>query len=292
MVPGGVHIGVGTVAARLAHEFGLALAVGLRAMTTRGTGSTGIARIDGHDRYACQCRLVSDEVVELSKAPTREPVACVSAARRDPGSDTTQVFQSDTASGALGTGDDPFRDAVVLMPLEASLPATNSLQLLLGSSGIPPLQPLALQVVLAASRLGGLAAVPGPIAVHGNVADAQIHAQKVGCRNRSPNRSIDRDQQEPLAVLAQHEIHLSLGMNKLPGLVLADQDRDGQTSCQRPQVHLVDTDEPQDSRVIDDRGMFAELGQLVLVPLVDFADPVDHQDRGLRRESEAICSSR
>ena len=78
-------------------------------------------------------------------------------------------------------------------------------------------------------------------------------------------------------------------MGELLGLILANQDRDDQATGQRPQVHPVDADEPQDSRVVGNRGMLVELGLLVLVPLVGFADPMDDQDCGLRSELEPVA---
>src|SRR4051794_21299307 len=101
---------MGSVAACLADEFGLALTVGLAAMTTRGAGTAGVARIDDLDRHACQLRLVGQERIELGERPTREPIASVGAPSGNPFANTAEVFDGNPAPGALGLGDDRFAD--------------------------------------------------------------------------------------------------------------------------------------------------------------------------------------
>jgi hypothetical protein len=120
-VPGADDIGVLFKPARLAAEHGLTLAVGAFAMATLGTRLGGVRRVHKDHRDACQRGLVAEECPELSECPTAQPVACVSASSGSPLTNTTQVFQSDTASGALGGLYDLFAYPMILMLAKAGL---------------------------------------------------------------------------------------------------------------------------------------------------------------------------
>src|SRR4051812_31110174 len=105
---------MGAAAACLADKLGLALAIGLPAMTTLATGATGVARIDRRDRYTRQGRLVGQEAVQLPEAPTTQPIPRVCAPSRDPLANALEVFKRNPAVGASGTRDDLLADDVIL----------------------------------------------------------------------------------------------------------------------------------------------------------------------------------
>src|SRR5258707_435786 len=82
-----------------------------------------------------------------------------------------------------------------------------------------PAQALPLEVVLASNILDSLTAVFLAIAIGCEVSDPQVDADEVGHRDRSRFRHVHRDDQEPLAVLAEHEFALSLGKRQSLALV-------------------------------------------------------------------------
>ena len=91
---------------------------------------------------------------------------------------------------------------MVLVAAEARLFLGVPPQFLLGPLGPPALEPLPLEVVLAADVIDGLAGVFVAVAVGGDVGDPEIHAEEVGDGDLGPVRDVHRDEQEPLAVVA------------------------------------------------------------------------------------------
>ncbi len=147
----------------------------------------------------------------VSECPTAQPVACVSASSGSPLTNTTQVFQSDTASGALGGLYDLFAYPMILMLAKAGLFLAGPLDLFPRPLGPLALKSLPLQVVPAAHVVDRLAAVLGPITIGGDVGDAQVNTEEVGCGDRRGLRHIRGDDQEPLAIGTKYKVRLSLG---------------------------------------------------------------------------------
>ena len=96
-------------------EFRLALAVGLLAMSALGTCAAGVPRVDRDYGHASQLGLVLHEGTKLEEGPTREPVTLFSAPSRDAIADALEVFEANSAIGALGGLHDLFGDAVVFV---------------------------------------------------------------------------------------------------------------------------------------------------------------------------------
>jgi hypothetical protein len=69
--------------------------------------------------------LVGDERAELAEGPRREPCSLV-AGNRDPFADPLELFQGDTAPGALGDSDDRLGNLVVDMGGVPGLTASAS----------------------------------------------------------------------------------------------------------------------------------------------------------------------
>ncbi len=297
-VPGRDEVGMRLVVTHAALEFGLALAVGLLAVSALGARSAGVPGIYRDHRDASQPGLVLDEGAELEEGPSREPVASVSAPSRCPFAYAFEVFKANTAAGALGGLYDLLGNAVIFVLAEPGLLGSGSLH---GPADV--LGPLAL------SSLGasGLTQCRTPFAVvlacgvdlltrellaifgRGDVDDAEVHAHEAGRRDRRGLGQVDRNQQEPLAVVAEDEVGLTLGVGKPFGLVLPEYERDEQPTVERPEIHTIQADESHDSRVVSDCGVLAKLRPLVAIPFVHFANAMDDQDRCLGRKAESIA---
>lgn len=296
-VPSPDVIRVGDVPAHTAYEFALALAVGFLAVAAFGTGSAGVPGIDHDHGDTCQLGLVLDEATQLEECPTGELVPSVSASSRYPIANTCQVFQADSAIGALGGCHDLLGDAVVLVlaepgflplgPLHRTTDVLRPFALPTLRHRCPPKGRTSLAVVAAGGvdlPTGELLAVFGV----GKVRGAEIHAHEVGRRDRRNRGDIDSDQQKPLAIVTEHEVSLALGVGELLCLVLAQHKRDDSPTGKREQAHAVDTLEAHGPLVIDDCGMLAELDLPGLIPLVRIAHALDRVLCHLARQPEPL----
>src|SRR5262249_36068598 len=104
---------MGSMAARLAGELGLALSIGILAMTAHRTSPGRAPGINRHEGAPSQFRFVGKEAAELSERPARESIASVGATSRYPLADALQVFQGDPTTGAFDFLDDRFADDMV-----------------------------------------------------------------------------------------------------------------------------------------------------------------------------------
>jgi len=181
----------------LAQELGLALAVGLLAMSADATRLAGVARIDLHDGDSRILRLVRKEAEELVERPTRQPVPSVSTPSRYPFADTLEVLKSDSAAGVFGSLNDRFADHVVFVATEPGFLPGHPHEFLPGSLRPFPLEPFSLQVVLAADLFYGFAAMPlGIVAGGRKLNDAHVDAQEIVGLDRIGGFPSDLDVQE------------------------------------------------------------------------------------------------
>ena len=280
---------MGAAPTRLADELGLALSIGLFAMPTGRTSPGRVPGIHRHDGDSGQFRLVCHKGIELSERPTREPIPGVGATSRDPLADALEVFKGDPSIRAFGLLDDRLADAVVFVATEPGFLPGHPAQLLLRPLGVPPLEPLALEVVLPADAFDVGPGVLLAVAVGGDVRDTQIDPDEVGGRDRSPRRDVRRHQQEPLAVIPEDEVGLPLGPRELLRLVLAQHEGHEDATAERQQAHAVDALEGHHPLIEGHRGGRAEDGPDTLVALVSLADLGDAADRHLRRQAEPLA---
>ena len=125
--------------------------------------------------------------------------------------------------------------------------------------------------VLEAFGLNLLRGVLLAVAIHGDVDHAQVHAQKVCGRGLGSVRDVDRDQQEPLAVLAKYQVALTLRPAEPLSLILPHDVGNDHAAFEGRDAHAIGALEAdvlahaeRDGRVL------AELRSLVLVWLVRF----------------------
>src|SRR5271157_5594524 len=276
--PGGVHISMGLMTTHAALEFRLALAVALVAVAALGARPGAVAGVDSLERDPSQRRLVLHERPQLSERPAAHPRS-LPLAKPSPVADALEILHPNTASGVFGLCNELLADLVVDVPLVPRLLPLGSHDRLVA---VPPLAPLGSPGCLAQRSSPGsvldplgldlLRGVLGPVAVHGDVDHAQVHADEVRRGRLGPVRDIDRDQQEPLAVLAEHQVALTLGVGKPFGLILPHDEWYEDSSIQGQQAHFIRTLERHHPLVQWHRGMVAKPRPLVLVALVGFAD--------------------
>ena len=137
-----------------------------------------VARIDQHHWHPDTRRLVLHEGAPLSKCPVGV-ARSLPPSNRDALADTLELFQSDSAAGVFGGAHQRLADAVVRVKLEARLLSSQGLEFAFGRAC-----PAALQIAPAVGETAPLlfdarAAIDGGIRVGGDVADAQVDAEKV-----------------------------------------------------------------------------------------------------------------
>jgi len=144
--------------------------------------------------------------------------------------------------------------------------------------------------VLEAFGLNLLRGVLLAVAIHGDVDHAQVHAQEVCGRGLGSVRDVDRDQQEPLAVLAKYQVALTLRPAEPISLILPHDVGNDHAAFEGRDAHAIGALEAdvlahaeRDGRVL------AELRSLVLVWLVRFNHLGYAPYRCVGRESEPFA---
>lgn len=146
-------------------------------ITTLGTGLAGIGGVDHDDRHSRQGRLVGYKGPQLEEAPV--VMSCpLPAPNCDSIPDTAQVFQGDTEGVPLRLVHDGLGDAMVGVPLIATLSPPYRLELTLGRTAPFPLQvapPVSIDAPVPLHRLAG---VDGALRVHRQVDNAQVNSEE------------------------------------------------------------------------------------------------------------------
>lgn len=271
----------------IAQELGLTRTVGFLAMPADGTRPAGVARVDRHDGHTRKLGLVLHERSKLEERPSRVPVA-LPLPNRCPVTNARKVFEGDTASGAFGLGDDGLADAVVLLLSEPGFLASKLLELFLGPLGPLALASLSTGLVLTSNLLDGFSGMHVAIGINRDVHDTEIDTQEVRCWRLGSLGEIDRNEEEPLTVLAKHQITLPPGEPEPLSLVLAHHEGNDHATCEGKQADLVRSLEGHHPLVERYRGVFAVFGPLVLVSLVSFDNLSDATDCHLRGKTEPL----
>ncbi len=187
----------------LAQKHSLALAVGLLAMAALAASAGCVARVDLDHGDSRERRLVREEAEKLVERPARQPVASVPTPSRNPFADAFEVFDGNATPGALGGFDDRLADAMVLVLAEPGFLSGQPLQFLLGSLDTLALEPFPLRVVPLTDLLDRPSGVLVSVAVDGNLVYAHVDTDEIRHRNQRAVGNVDRDDQEPLAILLE-----------------------------------------------------------------------------------------
>ena len=256
--------------ARPTEKFGLRFSVGLFDVPARRAFSAGVSRVDEGHRNTRKPGLVRDERMELKERPVRQacPLALPS---RYPFANAFEIFEGNTATGALSVRHECLADLVVDVLLIASLFAADLQQLACGRP-----RALALKV---APAMGGLAAVlfdgssrvDVPIAIRGNVDDAKVDTKHVrgldqlGIVDLADGRQVEyaADKEKvgfPLASREQRTLALSAG------------ERHDLTPIDSPDRDAIVGFEAQDTVVVGESAQQTEGASGLAVELVGVSD--------------------
>ena len=269
-------------------------AIGFLTVSTFGTGSTGIPGIDYDHWNTIKSCLVLYKEPELVESPSRHP-GSLWLAKPCPVPDAIEVFQGYPATGVFSLRNEPFADHVVHVSSEALLFVTYDFESafdILGTLALRFglsccfLEGLTMDTELLSYTLDSISTVLLPIVRGGDIGNAQVHSYEVGDWCGCAIRHVYRHEQEPLAVLPEYQISLSLGIGKPLLLVLAHDNRDENPSFKSQERNSVYTLEAHDTLIIGHGCVGPELGTLVLVPLVGFHYLSNTSNRHLCRQPE------
>jgi hypothetical protein len=198
----------------------------LRALAAR------IARINCDNRHACTFGFVLQKRPQLSESPIVQCRA-LAAPGRYPVADVRQLFDSNSASGALRLLHKFFRDTVVGVLLKTTLSARYFFELAFCRACALSLKVSATMCVCAALFLHAFAAVAFPIAVECEVNYAQVNTQHIFAFARWGHVDVAHAGDIPFTA-HEHQIDLTLAVLEELALPFSADVFDALPSTQQP----------------------------------------------------------
>lgn len=186
-------------------------------MTTLRTSLRRIFRIDRHDQNARHRPFILNECPQLVETPSTHLRALI-LPEPCPLADTSQVFNTDSASGVCSLLNELFTDDVVYVPAKTGFLARQIPDLAADGFWAMAfrfslrrrlLQGLALLVAFLARSLNAGATESGSIRVGSDIFNPQIHADEIGSRRGRFVGQVHTHEQKPFAVLAANQIALT-----------------------------------------------------------------------------------
>ena len=268
-------------------ELALSTSVGLVNTTAYGTRSGGIAWVNQQHANTSQLGLVLDEGPQLVERPgvvgtTLRPFY------RCPFAYARQVLKGNPARGVKSFRNHPLADNVVYMPSKARLLAPSLLQQALGR-----LRTLSLQFGTEPGVSGADTVERGPtihvaVTVRGDIDDAQVHAKPAVRINGRSFGNVYHDTQVEHAV-TEDKVSLPAYSPEPLGLVLTHDDGNKQATRQGEDTYAVKSLPREDTLVVDNRAVLAELDALGLVSLVRLSHLAHNANGHLRRQAKAFA---
>ena len=295
-VPRRVHVCVVGVPTGHAAKLRLRWAVGFGYMPANRARLAGIGRVDVDDLNACQPGFVFDKCTKLRKSPSTH-LRPLRLAKPCPVADALEFLQGKPATGAFGLSNERFGYAMILVGAKSPFLPAQSLELapdVLRTHASPlfvrssPLETGAQCVLPTPDGFDRIATVALPVAVCSKVCNTQVHANEIGRWRLGAVWQINGHKQEPLAILAPHQIALSFCVGKPFLLILAHDHRHENATRERQKRHAVNALETHETLIVWDRSKRSKVWPFCFVPLVRFADLSDTTYRHLSRKPEAL----
>jgi hypothetical protein len=265
----------------------LAFTISLIDRSALRASSRGVARIDEPNRDTRSLCLVQDKALQLVKRPTVQTTA-PPFTNPYPDKDTTQILQSDPASGALCSTNYLLRNYVVRVANEALLFALSS-----------PHQPLcAFRALLL--QFAPKTNIASPVIVDGRSGESF----SVRCVGNSHEAKVNADPLKSLILLlvwnvngrkkkpffvSVNQVSLAALEGKKFSVVVAANERDLLTTGQCPNTGKALIHVPrQDAEIVRDRTILSELSANLVVNLVGISNLGVESNDHLSRERKLI----
>ena len=229
-----------------------------------------------------ELRLVFDKVPELVEPP-RMQTATLRPTNRYPSSDSLEVFKGDPSLGAFGLSHYLLGDHMVHIPFEPRLFSRETLEMTLRTLGPTALKVCFESGVSLSDLIHLFSRVVFPIAVIGEIHQAQVYAQ---CSNRiiggffggvDSSSKIENAISEKKICLSLESVHSSL-------LVVSYPDGDLDTSLEGEYGGVFESLPAEDPLIVNHCTVSPELAEYVLVSFVGFDDLADGSNGHLGAE--------
>jgi len=254
-------------------------------MMTLRAFPTGVARVHGDQWNASKPSLVFQECPELEKRPRMQNCSLLSASRY-PVTNALQVFDGNSATGALSSGNDLLGNAVIHVRCEAPFfpaefvkfsPRTASLFLLKFGSKFP---------VAESDSSDSAARIVATVRIARNLDHSEIDSEPVVYFLQGWFHGIAGYPQKPLSTMVD-EIRFPLPVSKQGDLARASDIKDGLPTLKRPDAYSTFL-EAQNAVVIGDSPSLSEFPFAFLVQLVGICDLGKNTDSQLGTQAELI----
>lgn len=251
-------------------------------------GLACVAWIDKQHRDAGTFRLVRNEGAKLCEGPgvQTRPLATLGL---NPPADMRQFFKRNTKAGAFGSRNDHLRDFVVDVFPEAGLPSREFAQTAFSRFGAASLQTGFAAGETRADTFDALAAVQRPVAVGGNIDDAEIDAEPIFGFELLGFGNVAGSGEIPLAA-HEAEIDLALAVGHQTALVLTHHEIDDDAAFDRPDADGGCTlDKADYPIVIGLSGIRAKDWRSLPTDFEGVSHLGDRPHGSLRRQAEAVA---
>jgi len=198
-----------------------------------------------------------------------------------------EIFQGDAARGALSLANECLADAVVFDETKTGLLARELLEVTLGRLGVGALESMTETGVSLPNGLDMSTRVVLPVAVGGQVANAEVDAEPTFGINRRSFRNLHGDVEVELPFTG-HEVGLATNPIHLAPVVGPDDNRHDETLVEGGERNAIKPVlEGVESLVVGNGAIGSEARQLGLVSLVRLANLGDAAHGKLGVESES-----
>lgn len=285
-IAGGVQVGIIAMSADLTPKLGLCFSIRFGNMPTFKTSPARIAWINCFYRKSSSLSFVLDKSAKLAKPPVMQSLPLLFIGL-NPASDMRQVFERNTHAVAFSSGNDSFRDAVVLVFLESLLLTAYFAKATFCGTRANTLQ---LCTPLGISRPVGFDSSAGILVaktVGCDVHDAHVNTKHSIRGEQTRVIEIAYGADVPLAA-HEHKINFALAMLQQSSLMLATSERYFVSAGKEPDRNHVFIDKPEYTVIVWLRGVLAKYTNLLLVKLVRISNFSDTAHGYLGGQTESI----
>src|SRR5262245_26134865 len=255
-------------------------------MTTLRTGLRRVFRIDRDDRNARYGRFVFDECSQLMETPTAHLRPLI-LPEPSPLADTSQIFNTDAASGVCSFLNELFTDDVVYVSAKSRFfagivpeRASNGFRAMAFGLSLRCrlLQCLALLVAFLAHMLNVGATEPLAVRINGDILNTKINPDEISCWSRGRVRQIHGHEQKPFSVLAPDQIALTVLPVESFRLIFTHDERNDDPTFECQERNPINALETHQSLIVRNARVFPEMRSFASITTEGFADLGDTTD--------------
>jgi hypothetical protein len=273
------------MSADLTPELRLGFSVGFRDIPAFLASSACVARVNCFDHQSSAFCFVLYKIAKLAETPIVQPVPLLFIGLNT-AADMRQIFERDTHAVAFSSGNDSFRDAMVLMFLESLLLAAHVAKATLCCTRTNTLQFCPSLCVSGPVSLDSRPQVLVSNAIRCDVDDPHINAKHPIWCKQARIIEVAYGTDVPLAT-HEHKINFALAVRKQFSLVLPAGKGNLLSASEEPNRDHIAANKPEYAVIVGLSGILAKCAHLLLVNLVRISNFCDAAHGNLSRQTEA-----